>query len=214
MSGFRRPEFIARQASRPKGLVGRLLGRVMRSETAAVNDVAIEKLGLSVGDHVLEVGFGPGRAVAEMAGRVSEGLVEGVDVSETMLSAARGRNRDALVAGRVALRVGDADSLPYESGEFDKALSVHTVYFWTDLSRGLAEVARVLRPGGRLVLAFRPQGDPANDSFPSSVYTFPALDAIEDALTESGFGTVTSEVRDMQGHSIAFVVAGKPAPGR
>jgi SAM-dependent methyltransferase len=91
---------------------------------------------------VLEVGCGPG----ELAERIQQELrctVRAVDISERMVELARGRGVDA--------NVGDVQSLPFEDASFDCAVAAWMLYHVPDLDRGLAELARVLRPGGRLV---------------------------------------------------------------
>ncbi len=91
---------------------------------------------------VLEVGGGEG----ELAERVQNELgvtVIGVDQSERMVELQRSKGIDA--------RVGDVQKLPFADGEFDVALAAWMLYHVPDLDRGLAELARVLRPGGRLV---------------------------------------------------------------
>src|SRR6266581_1282352 len=69
--------------------------------------------------------------------------VIGVDQSERMVELQRSKGIDA--------RVGDVQKLPFADGEFDVALAAWMLYHVPDLDRGLAELARVLRPGGRLV---------------------------------------------------------------
>jgi SAM-dependent methyltransferase len=95
------------------------------------------------------------------------------------------RNRRAIAAGRVDLRQGVAEALPFPDGSFDKALQVHTLYFYSDLGRACQEVARVLRPGGRAVMAHRTDTRAARD-FPAPVYRFPDEAAVRDALTVAG----------------------------
>jgi SAM-dependent methyltransferase len=91
---------------------------------------------------VLEVGCGPG----ELAARIEEELgadVVAIDISPRMVELARGRGVDA--------RVGDAMDLPFAAGEFDCAVAAWMLYHVPDVDRALGELARVLRPGGRLV---------------------------------------------------------------
>jgi SAM-dependent methyltransferase len=64
---------------------------------------------------------------------------------------------------------------------------VHTLYFWPDPARQLAELHRVLRPGGRLVLAFRERTDQAVARFPAPTYTFYSTDEVAALLTAAGF---------------------------
>ena len=91
---------------------------------------------------VLEVGGGPG----ELAERMQKELgadVSFLDISPRMVELARGRGVDA--------QVGDVQSLPFETGTFDTVVAAWMLYHVPDIDRGLAEIARVLRPGGALV---------------------------------------------------------------
>lgn len=93
---------------------------------------------------VLEVGCGWG----EFAARIAEELgaeVVAIDQSPRMVELAREHGVDA--------RVADVQELPFGDGEFDVAVANWMLYHVPELDRGLAELARVLRPGGRLVAA-------------------------------------------------------------
>ena len=129
---MRRPEFIARQSSRPRGLVGRLLGHVMAIETASLNSEALGLLALQPSDRLLEVGFGHGRTIRLAAAQVPQGFVAGVDVSEDMVRMAQRRCVELVGKGLVELTVGDSRRLPYVDTSFDKVLSVHRIYFWKE----------------------------------------------------------------------------------
>jgi SAM-dependent methyltransferase len=93
---------------------------------------------------VLEVGCGPGEA-AERIGRELDADVVALDLSPRMVELARSRG--------VVARVGDVQDLPFADGAFDCVLAAWMLFHVPDLDRALAEVARVLRPGGRLVAA-------------------------------------------------------------
>jgi ubiquinone/menaquinone biosynthesis C-methylase UbiE len=185
---MRRPEFIARQSSRPRGLFGRLLGRVMAIETASFNSEALGLLALQPSDRMLEVGFGHGRTIRLAAAQVPQGFVAGVDLSEDMVRMAQRRCLDLAVKGPVELMVGDSRRLAYDDASFDKVLCVHTIYFWEEPIKDLVEMFRVLRPGGRLVLGFRAKSDEGSPSdFPETVYTFYSIDDVSTMLRSAGF---------------------------
>lgn len=190
---MRRPEFIARQSRHPRGLIGRLIGRIMAAETAAANDHALRLLRLAPGDRVLEVGFGPGRALQLAADLVPHGFVAGVDPSVEMIRMASRRNRHHIAAGRVALTLSDGLPLPFADGAFDKVLAIHVLYFWPDPAGQLREIRRVLKPGGRLVLGFRVRGDDHAADFPPSVYRFYDLGEVESLLATCGFRAVAAD---------------------
>jgi ubiquinone/menaquinone biosynthesis C-methylase UbiE len=143
------------QFARPHGLLGRLVAGMMRRGNAPLNLWMVELLEVDPGDRILEVGFGPGVALAELLARASEGLVAGVDLSESMVRQARSRHADSIAAGRLEIRQGDASALPYDDATFDKACGAHVIYFWPDQERAVRELRRVLRPGGTLALGYQ-----------------------------------------------------------
>ena len=206
---MRRPELIARQSACPSGVLGRLIGRIMAVETAEANRIAVELLDLVPTDHVLEIGFGHGATIARMAATVSSGFVAGVDPSAAMCRMASRRNRRHVARGLVELRQGRAEALPYPDTRFDKLLSAHTLYFWPDLDRPLAEAYRVLKPGGRLVIAYRNDPEAAR-SFPASVYHFRENTQIEHALRASGFSGVRIFAAGELTSAISLAVACRP----
>ena len=91
---------------------------------------------------VLEVGGGPGE-LSERLQRELGASVSFVDLSPRMVELAQARGIDA--------QVGDIQELPFEDGTFDTVVAAWMLYHVPDLDRGLAEVARVLRPGGALI---------------------------------------------------------------
>jgi SAM-dependent methyltransferase len=91
---------------------------------------------------VLEVGGGEGE-LAERIARELDAEVVGIDQSERMVEIQRSKGIDA--------RVGDVQDLPFDDGEFDVILAAWMLYHLPDLDRGLEEIVRVLRSGGRLV---------------------------------------------------------------
>jgi arsenite methyltransferase len=104
-------------------------------------------LALQPGEKVLDIGSGPGFLADEMAAEVGpEGAVHGVDPSESMLAIARRRESSAQYA------LGDAVSLPFDDETFDAAIATQVYEYVPDMPAALAEVRRVLRPGGRLLI--------------------------------------------------------------
>jgi ubiquinone/menaquinone biosynthesis C-methylase UbiE len=185
---MRRPVFIAEQARHARGCLGRLIAFVMARETWAQNKSAIEALSTTETDRVLDIGCGPGRSIGAMAALASKGYVAGIDPSELMVELAVRGNRSLIKTGRAQIAIASVERLPFEDESFDKALCVHVVYFWNDLSAAFHEIARVLKPGGRLALLFRTNADKkAVSSFPAVVYRFLSLAEVIAPLEEAGF---------------------------
>jgi ubiquinone/menaquinone biosynthesis C-methylase UbiE len=192
---MRKLTVIARQSAHPRGLLGHLVARVMAVETRAVNRWVLGALGPSPGERILELGCGHGRALAHVARAAAPGLVVGVDPSEVMCQVARRHLRTEIGAGQVRIERGDSRSIPVPDAAFDKAYSVHTLYFWPDLGAGLRELRRVLRPGGLLLLAFHTSENAAKAAeLPSSVYTLHPCQDVIDALGRAGFSQISQSV--------------------
>jgi len=105
------------------------------------------------GDHVLDIGCGGGMAIKRMAEIAIDGFVAGVDPSEIMVQQALRCNAATVQARRVTVKPGSISALPYKDESFDRVCAIESFYFWPDPIAGLKEVHRVLRPGGRLVIA-------------------------------------------------------------
>jgi SAM-dependent methyltransferase len=172
-----------RAFARPEGLLGRIGGHLLALEKHKFIAWLVTELAVSPGDQVLEVGFGPGVAIAYLAAQTPAGHVAGVDISAVMVAQASRRNAEAIAAGRVELHQGSADHLPFPNGVFDKAMSINSAPIWPDPLAGLREIQRVLKPGGVLALGF----------------VNPTLSFVGEAerlLPEAGFATVHREKND------------------
>jgi ubiquinone/menaquinone biosynthesis C-methylase UbiE len=122
-----------------------------RTEDAARRrQVVLELLRPGPGERVLDIGTGPGFLAAEMAPALgATGHVLGIDTSDPMLQLARQR---CASMPWVEFQHADASSLPLQDAAFDAAVSVQVFEYIADVDRALAEMHRVLRPGGRGVV--------------------------------------------------------------
>ena len=117
-----------------------------------MNRLTVDQLEVGPSDDVLEIGFGGGALLRELLAATS-GRVVGVDLSATMVERARRRFHSV---ARLELHQASVEALPLADASVDKACSVNSLYFWPDPEAGLRELARVIRPGGRLSLCFEP----------------------------------------------------------
>ncbi len=141
-----------------------LLGSFYDSIAADVAQAALN------GARVLEVGCGPGHLSTRLARQ--HGLdVTGLDLDPAMIERAR-RNAERVDGDerRPAFVVGDVASLPFPDGSFDLVVSTLSMHHWADPGAGLAEIGRVMRPGGRaLVWDLRPGIVPLHRHLPDPV---------------------------------------------
>jgi SAM-dependent methyltransferase len=123
-----------------------------RPDMRRVDALTYRMLAVAPGDHVLEVGSGLGDDAIELARRAGPaGRVVGLDLSSAFTSIARRRAEDAGV--QVEFRIGDMSRLEFEGATFDGVRVERTLQYAPDAGTVLRELARVLKPGGRLVAA-------------------------------------------------------------
>ena len=149
--------YILGQYRKPSGLFGRLIGNGMARGNTFDASWTVSLLNIAPEDRVLGIGFGPGVSTQYASDKAAKGFVAGLDHSETMVQAARRHNAAAIRAGRMELKQGDVASLPYPDESFDKAFSIHSIYFWPRPVDCLKELRRVLKPGGLLAITILPK---------------------------------------------------------
>lgn len=182
-----------RMFGRPEGALGRLGGVIMARGSRVAAETVIDLLKVRAGDCVLEIGFGPGAAIALLAARIRDGAIAGVDPSPAMLAQAQARNAAAIAAGKVELRLGEAARLPFTNQSFDKVFAINSMQVWPDVGAGLRESNRVLRRDGRLALAF-------------TLYSGQQRGGVAEALFAAGFTNVSIA----QGETFFCATASKP----
>jgi ubiquinone/menaquinone biosynthesis C-methylase UbiE len=120
-----------------------------------MREAGIRMLAPAKGEHMLEIGFGTGHVLAELATAVGPtGKVFGIDISENMLDRAKDLLKQKGLANCVSLACGDAESLPYPSNSLEGIFMCFTLELFDTpkIPSVLAECRRVLRPGGRIAI--------------------------------------------------------------
>ena len=100
------------------------------------------------GGKLLEIGSGPGRLAVRLAREAPGMTLTGVDISDAMVERAARRAAGAGLSERVRFKVGDVAAMPLPDGEFDGVVSTLSLHHWPEPTHGLAEIHRVLKPGG------------------------------------------------------------------
>ncbi|MDI9272399.1 class I SAM-dependent methyltransferase [Stenotrophomonas sp. PFBMAA-4] len=176
---------LAAQLRHPHGQAALAVGESMNRSNGELNRAAITLLAVAPGEQVLEIG--PGNAAfAPLLLQGADSRYLGIELSTAMVDAGNQHLAGTGLADRAVLRHGDAHALPVADASVDAALAVNTLYFWPNLAPVLDELARVVRRGGRLCLAF---GDAAfMRSLPFAAdFQLHELDAVELALRVAGF---------------------------
>ncbi len=140
------------QSGKPRGRFGRFLVRGMNFGHSGLTRWGLTKVEIRDNATVLDIGCGGGRALERLASLASLGKVVGIDYSEDSVAVARKRNQRLIATGRVEVLHGSVSSMPFPDATFDCVSAVETYYFWPDIAADLAEVRRVMKPSGQMVI--------------------------------------------------------------
>lgn len=169
------------------GVSGLLAAIKFLSGRGAAARLAIELAELRRGERLVDIGCGPGVAAHDAHDVGAE--VVGVDPSKVMLRVARARWwRDS----QASWRVGTAESVPVADGWANVVWSLATVHHWVELDAGIAEVQRVLAPGGRLVAIERRIEDPYAEGTASHGWTVDQAELFGEHCRRHGFVDVVA----------------------
>ncbi len=185
-------QHIVSQFKRPHGPLGHLAGLIMakRPSNRQRNLWTVEQLDCDPDDQILEIGCGPGLALAACLDAVPGGTVTGVDHSTAMIAQAGRRLAAPLRDGRLNLYEGGLDLLPRLGKHYDRIFSVNTAQFFPDLDMAFETLFAVTRPGGRVATTYMPR-----HRNPSRADALAFAGRVTVAMVKAGFaGTRTAEL--------------------
>ena len=147
-------QWIDRHYAHPKGWMGRFIGRKMISQHKTEVMWTIEQMTVRPHETILELGCGAGAALQQFHYLFPDVQLIGLDQSKTMVTAATKRNRKAIHQGAVRLIQGDFHHPPLPAASVHHIFSIHTLYFWNDLTLVLVEMKRILLPSGTFHITY------------------------------------------------------------
>jgi ubiquinone/menaquinone biosynthesis C-methylase UbiE len=144
--------FVRYQVRKPSSGLGRVMTSAMNASHSQMTDWGLRHISIEKQFTILDVGCGGGRTIRKYAAAASDGMVYGIDYAAGSVAASRAENRDAMEKGRVEIQQASVSQLPYPDAKFDLVSAVETIYYWPDPAKDLAEILRVLKPGGRVIV--------------------------------------------------------------
>jgi len=117
-------------------------------QASSVHPRVLEQLEQLEFDTILDVGCGTGTLLSLITSKNSNAMISGVDLSTEMIKVAKGK-----LSEKADLRVGDSEELPWTESSFDVVLSTQSFHHYPNPDKVLAEMKRVLKPNGHLIIA-------------------------------------------------------------
>lgn len=164
---------------------------------------AIERLGLSGDEAILEIGCGRGVAVSLICPLLRKGKIFAIDRSATAIEAAGKRNAEFVATGKAAFHRAAIETFDGD-GAFDTVFAVNVNLFWLDAESGFGSVRRLLAPDGRLFLFYEA---------PSPAQRAKIVEILPEKLAAGRFEVLQTEAPDRSSLLAVVARAGGPVAG-
>lgn len=178
---------LARQLKCPSGENGVNTGVKMNNTNLNMIKCTIGTLKLSDNETILEIGPGNAQHLNHLMNIAKNIQYYGVDVSETMIKEAKKNNIQFVSSGKASFLHSNGQLIPFPKNTFDKIFTINTIYFWENPSQYMAEITRVLIPGGVFCLAFVEKDSMKKFSFTNYGFQLYDLEKINTFLSQFKF---------------------------
>ncbi|MGT2929858.1 class I SAM-dependent methyltransferase [Streptococcus dentasini] len=177
--------YLITQSKKPSGFVGRILTKIWSSYFQKLSLWTLDLTDIPQKAAILDIGFGGGSNIKTIASLAKKSTIYGIDASKEAYKQASKVNQHLIQKGQVQLSLADVAVLPFSNQSFDLIVATQTHIYWDELTKGLAECARVLRKDGQLLISS--EKDKINYHLPaySDPNDFVAL------LNQQGFTKIT-----------------------
>lgn len=183
---------LSDQLREPRGWKARYIWWEMDRANASWLDWMEPFLDVKEGDQLLEIWYGTGKMIERLLDNYSETKVSGIDISDAMKALTTKNNQWHIGSGRLVLKSGTSEKMPFEDELFDAVYTSNVIYFWSDLGMTFQELFRVTKQGWRTVLYFI---DPPAKANRWAIRH--DLDTIEDTLESVWFWSVEIHKEDL-----------------
>lgn len=186
-------KLMASQLRRPSGLLAKITGRRMNKANELLYHLTLNNLDVKESDKILEIGFGNGKYFATLNSMAENLRIYGMEHSPEMVEDAKSKNKKLIRSNILKVEVGSSDKLPFEDGMFDKIYCINVIYFWENPAQHLQEINRVLKPGGKFLIGFRPKENLATFEFTKFGFKLFFEEELKSLVSENGFQFVKME---------------------
>lgn len=193
------PAEQARQLANPEGPVGLEVAEWLNGNNRQSNAAVIALLGIQPGCHVLEIGFGNGRAASDVIDQSTDVRYVGIDISPTMFDEAKRFNAALVAAGRASFHLASSEHMPFADATIDRVFAIGVIHFWRDPIVPLIEIRRVMRRGGLAVMQTPDSRAPQEFARPEFGFHLRSGDEWQALFGQAGFGSVDAQHIESEG---------------
>lgn len=178
----------------PKGFWGTRTLKAMNGKGhAALPEWVFKEVKIDENARILDVGCGGGANIQRMLALYPQSKVTGLDLSKLALEISTDVNIKEVTDGRCVILGGNVSQLPLAREIFDVVTAFETIYYWPSLEAGAAEILRVLKPGGMVIIANEMDGITESDRVTERAVggiRIYSIDEIKQSLSDAGFKNI------------------------
>ena len=184
---------LAENLRHPNGFFGRLIGGMMNHFNNGIIELSIASIPEIDNEGIAEVGIGSGKAIQLCNRRFPNAMIFGFDISTTMLSAAKRRNKKLIRDKKLILSQASISKIPLENESIAVLYTINTLYFWNDPDEVFKEVHRILKENGHFIISFNPKEEMNPSMYPSDLFTFYTDDQVKKLALRNHFKVISSQ---------------------
>jgi len=184
---------LAKHLRQPDGETGIQVGVQMNKSNKHICLNSYKLLNPEDENHILEIGMGNGFFIKDLLTMAANLKYTGVDFSATMIKEAQLLNKELLAKEKVFLKKASIEKLPFKDNVFDSITTTNTLYFWPQPTKNIKELLRVLKPNGKLLIAYRSKN--CMDQLELAKHGFEKYENhdVETLLSNAGFKSISTE---------------------
>ena len=190
------PKELAKHLRQPSGDTGREVGIQMNKGNKHICLNSYNVLSPNDGEHILEIGMGNGFFVKDLFKMARNLKYTGVDFSRVMVEEAKQINNAFVDSRHAEFYEGSIEKLAFKDNTFDSITTTNTLYFWPKPQDNIKELLRVLKPQGKLLVAYRHKN--LMDQIELTQYDFEIYEVsdVENLFQQGGYNQITTQVID------------------
>jgi ubiquinone/menaquinone biosynthesis C-methylase UbiE len=178
---------LASQLGKPEGENGIKIAHMMNKANTKMIKKTIKCLAIEENNIILELGHGNAHHIINLFNDNKNIKYYGLDISELMKQEAEKFSLENNLDKYTDFKIYDGVNIPFQDNFFDKIFTVNTIYFWEDPNKMITELYRVLKPKGRLCIAFNDKDTMLKQSFTNYGFTHYTKDSFTKLVSKSKF---------------------------